>query len=131
MFDAVMTAESASDQMLTPINQWLKPLVSIASELAGNRYCPVADISNNLFYVEPPPGVKVPPSKKEQIKELIQNVNANLLNIDDAQLRQVQTILIVGGGLQKARAIRQLLDNESYHIRFLCTDEATALEVLT
>jgi DNA-binding transcriptional regulator LsrR (DeoR family) len=131
MFDAVTSTESASDQMLTPINQWLKPLVNIAKELSTSHYCPVADISNNLFYVEPPRGLRVSPGKEEQIKDLIQNVNANLLNIDDKQLRQVQTIVIVAAGLQKARAIRQLLDDESYHIRFLCTDETTVLEILS
>jgi hypothetical protein len=122
--------EFKRDHTLDPILEPLRKLIRICKTVSNDCYCPVADICNNLFFVTPPPEAKVPMEVATSIRQLIESINRQLVNISEAQLGQIRNIMLVAGGVQKAYAIRQLLTNDSYHIPFICTDGATAREIL-
>jgi DNA-binding transcriptional regulator LsrR (DeoR family) len=123
-------SEFNRDHTLDPILEPLRKLIGICRSGSNDFYCPVADICNNLFFVPPPPEVKVSLETITSIRKLIDTINKQLVNISEEQLRQIQNIILVAGGIQKACAVRELLMNDSYHILFLCTDGATAREIL-
>lgn len=130
-YDEIITRQP--EPVLAPAREELLELIELCREASGNAepsYCPVADISNNLFYVRPPTGLKVAPAVEERIRELISGINPRLLNIPETTLKGTGTVLLVAGTRQKALAIRELLTSASYRIRFLCTDRAAAETIL-
>jgi DNA-binding transcriptional regulator LsrR (DeoR family) len=130
-FDEITT--SHPEPILAPVHAELKELVSLSKKISAgtdDTYCPVADISNNLFFVRPPSGVSIQTKSEHRIRELISSINPRLLNVPEAVLKETGTILLVAGTKKKALAIRELLTSEPYRIRFLCTDRDAAEIVL-
>ena len=130
-YDELTTGQP--EPVLAPVHGELAELIELCRRAAGTGaepYCPVGDISNNLFFVRPPAGSKVAPEIEGRIRQLIATINPRLLNVPEDILKQVGTVLLVAGTRQKALAIRELLTSDSYRIRFLCTDRAAAEAVL-
>lgn len=131
-YQEVKTPLAEREPSLKPIFKFLEPLVKLSEEIefkSAGTYCPVGDICNRLFYVSPPKGINIPDKDQASIKQLVESINEVLLTITEDQLRQIKTIMLVAGGIIKAPAIRQLLDNK-YKIGILCTDKRTAEEII-
>ena len=121
------------EPILVPLHAQFSELIDCCRKANPGRnpsYCPVADLSNNLFYVRPPGGMTVPAGVEDRIHELISDINPRLLNVPESTLKETGTLLLVAGTRQKALAIRELLTSDSYRIRFLCTDRSAAETIL-
>ena len=124
------------EPILAPIQSDLESLVKLCGDVERSKgvdsriYCPVADIANCLFYVQPPPGANIKNDTQREIERLVGKINDQLLNVNRQQLQQVGQIMLVAGTPKKAVAIRRLLDDDRYNIRFLCTDRDTAEQIL-
>ncbi len=121
--------------------QELVRLSSRLTELYGGEYCPVGDISNYLFYVPPPRGRNdvdegIRDQLVSELKKYIKRLNKKLVTIQEDQLADVNTIILVAGTAWKRQAIHSLLtggaDGEMIRtrIRHLCTDRTTAEELI-
>ena len=53
-----------------------------------------------------------------------------LLTATEEQLGQITELILVAGTLMKALAIKQLLEEDKFHIRILCVDKEVAEEIL-
>lgn len=130
-YELVRRHRANEPEILQPIYDDLKKLVDLAEEVkARNGYCPVADICNRLFFVEPPYGEKVEPPKRQRIENVIGTLNERLLTIREDQLASIKQILLVAGTKRKALAISRLLDRDALKIEMLCTDSEAATEML-
>ena len=90
-------------------------------------YCPVADIANHLLYI---PSSRIPESARANIKNYIKEINRRLIAFDDLQISKTP-IMLVAGTLEKADAIHHLLTSRnSFTVKGLCTDAATADAIL-
>jgi len=117
---------------LAPIFADLKKLVDLADKHSNDIYCPVADVCNRLYYIDPSRGM-LPDSTKRNILTLISHINEQLLTINEEQLRMIGGLLLVAGTRDKAMAIRSLLeDSESPRVRLqvVCIDAPTAELIL-
>jgi DNA-binding transcriptional regulator LsrR (DeoR family) len=133
-YDACTDPVDNTEGMLAPIHAALTELIHLLErdkEILRD-FCPVADIAHHLFYVPLPKEVdaKIPMETKEAIQRLIAKINDQLFTVTEEQLKTIKTIMLVAGTKRKALAIKELLLNESYNIRFLCTDRAAADEIL-
>lgn len=113
----------------------LKKLVESSDQYSNTYYCPIADVCNQLFFVEPPQGIAIPPKARKSIIELVATINERLLTISEGQLAKVGGLLLVAGTIEKASAIRKLLDDSEsepprVRVQVLCTDMATAEALL-
>jgi DNA-binding transcriptional regulator LsrR (DeoR family) len=117
------------DPILRPIIGPLRELVELCDAVNGRSdgYHPVADICNNLLFVEPPAGVTV---AKAAIETLIDTINSRLLNISPVQLQQVGAIILCAATPKKAQAVKQLLLTNRYNVKLLCIDDSIAHELL-
>jgi DNA-binding transcriptional regulator LsrR (DeoR family) len=120
---------------LQAIVEPLKELVAISeSPEAKNLDCPeylaVADVANQLFCVKGRNWVRITDAVRDRIEQLVEQINAKLLTITPAQLKDVENVILVAGTERKAVAIRHLLHTEQCNIRFLCTDKKTAIKIL-
>jgi DNA-binding transcriptional regulator LsrR (DeoR family) len=130
LYDEVKANPGSRELLREPIYSHLEELVAFCEKLGTETYCPVGDISNNLFFVQPPRKSEVNDSEKKRILSLIEAVNSKLFNISKDQLQSIPTLMLVAGTKKKAAAIRELLRDQNYHIKFLCTDKDAAHEVL-
>jgi DNA-binding transcriptional regulator LsrR (DeoR family) len=123
-----------TNSYLSRIADELRTLLDLADSLTRPNdpvpYFPIGDISNNLFFVNPPKGVSVRPSIKKEIRTVITRINMRLLNVSESELKQINGIILVAGTLPKALALRDLLMNPEYSIQVLCTDVGTAEALL-
>jgi DNA-binding transcriptional regulator LsrR (DeoR family) len=111
-------ATAANEELklhLDPISQTLKDLVAACKQWTERApdYCPVADIANHLFFVDPPVDIIIPPADKALICNLVNQINRHLLNVQATQLKEIQNLILVAGTQKKALAIRRLLDHYS------------------
>ncbi|MCL5745173.1 MAG: hypothetical protein M1541_14820, partial [Acidobacteria bacterium] len=112
--------------VLDPIWKDLKRLVDLSRQVGTCDWNPIGDICHHLFYIDPPPSVRVSPQHEASLKQLIEEINGKLLNISKRQLQSIESITIVAGTKRKALAIRKLLRDDSYPISILCTDNTAA-----
>ena len=89
-------------------------------------YYPVAELAQHLFFVPPPVGVSVSKEVVDQLQNIIDIINENSLSISGDKLHKVGAIALIAGTRVKAAALRQLLKNSGYPIRFLCIDREVA-----
>jgi DNA-binding transcriptional regulator LsrR (DeoR family) len=123
-YEQAKAPNDTRDPILEPLMVPLAALVEICDTIPPEAdYCPVADICNMLFFVDPPPGLKVDRAK---VQELIGEINMRLLNVNDGQLSRIRQIILCAAARKKVRAIRQLLTSEHYRIKHLCTDDSVA-----
>jgi DNA-binding transcriptional regulator LsrR (DeoR family) len=130
MFDETAAAPPDRDPVLAPIFEDLRSLITVCQPLISERYSPVADIVNRLFYVSPPAGVTIDSATEQEIRAAIDRINTKVLAVSPVDLKRIPAVMLVAGTRSKAIAIRQLLTDNDYHIRFLCTDETAAEEML-
>lgn len=100
-------------------------------------YCPVGDICQRFFMIDPPgsldAALKV--AIKTDIEVLVDTLNEHLLTATKTQLAQIDTVLLIGAGQKKVRAIHKLLNMRlgSPHrpvVDALATDVTTATRIL-
>jgi len=121
---------------LEPVRNDLGQLVELVKAVRtrpGARnahYCPVADIANCLFFVDPPDGFTLDPGERRALKSGIKGLNARLLTLRTEQLRGIDNIMLVAGTPKKALAIRQLLTRGELNISTLCVDDKAARIIL-
>lgn len=94
------------------------------------NYYPVADVCNSLFAVERTGQSGRPDDAMTHLEEQIAVVNGKLLNIKPDALKKVPFLILVAGTPSKASAIGQLLRDDAYSIKILCTDKVTARTIL-
>lgn len=114
--------------ILAPLKDFLIPLVEICEKVENeseDKYCPVADICNRLFFVPPPHWYNLSDTLRQEIEKNINEINQRVVTVSTTQLEGIDNIILVAGGRKKALAIRHLLFAK-YPIRFLCTDLSTA-----
>jgi DNA-binding transcriptional regulator LsrR (DeoR family) len=131
--------------MLHPIRKKLLDLIRISERISQRYkkhppYHPIADICHRLWFVEPPEGMSVTPSEREQMVHLINGLNASMLTVTKVQLSRIiqkgGNVVLIAGGEQKSLAIQRLLErkvpgqSEVGITRTLCTDAATAARLL-
>jgi hypothetical protein len=130
----VKAPPSLREHRLTPILGDLRALADKVSDAVepsqAERYVPVADVCNRLFYVNPPAGISISAEKQKQIKALIQNINEKLLCPSEEGLSDIKQLMLVAGTLKKAQAIKQLLEEDKYKIRIICVDQEAAEAIL-
>jgi DNA-binding transcriptional regulator LsrR (DeoR family) len=112
---------------------------AVSGEMPSRQHV-VAELGMHLFVV---PGSERTQHRAElaQLQELVDAINAELFSPTIEQLAAVQSIVLVGGGVGKSRALRLLLDNGStWHslnagralpIHVVCMDSDTAKQVLS
>lgn len=116
----------------------LARLVDLCREASqpDQRYYAVGDVCNHLFFVPPKGGAT---SQREAIEKLTTAINQKLLNVTRKQLGEIDHVILCAGTTKKAWTIHQLLCGEmesadpalpKTRIRTLCTDSATAQELL-
>ncbi|HJQ30539.1 MAG TPA: sugar-binding domain-containing protein [Pyrinomonadaceae bacterium] len=133
LYQEVKAEAEQREQRLDPIIEDLKHLASMCEFIERPKkpwYVPVGDICNRLFYVRPPEEVKVTRDQEGQIVQSIQKINEKLLTASEEQLAQIKELILIAGTLKKAPAIKQLLEEDKYNIRVLCTDKEAATEIL-
>lgn len=132
-YQEIKRPEEQREHMLKPILGDLHRLIEMISSLEFPKdhwYVPVGDICNRLFYVRPPPEVRISSEQERQIRELIKNLNEKLLTATEEQLSQITQLILIAGTRRKALAIKQLLEEDRFHIRILCVDKEAAEEIL-
>jgi hypothetical protein len=133
-FQEVDAPPSVSEKRLTPIlgdlSALKKMVLGAVGPLQAERYVPVADVCNRLFYVKPPPDISLSGEKEKQIKDLIKNINGKLLCATEEQLAEIDQLMLVAGTRKKAPAIKQLLKEDKYKIRIICIDQEAAEAIL-
>jgi hypothetical protein len=119
---------------LEPVATNLRELSRIADSITAKHpgYHPVGDICNFLFYIVNP---EVPEYASE-IRGLIDDINKCLLNVQEEQLFDIDTIMMIAGTARKNGAIAQLLtpdpfrrggaEKKKLNIKYLCTCQDTA-----
>jgi len=120
---------------LTTVFPELRKLVRLADDHSNETYCPVADVCNRLYFIDPPRNVSIGNGPKKSIRNLIAQINDRLLNISEEQLAMIGGLLLVAGTREKALAIRSLLEGSELpqprvRVRVLCTDVPTAELIL-
>jgi DNA-binding transcriptional regulator LsrR (DeoR family) len=118
---------------LEPVQKDLKRLVELCDQIVSDgyrSYSPVADTSNRLIYVPPPPRYKVvgTPKSVSELQALLEAINERLLSVTTQQLAKVKTLILLAASKEKAPAILELVRN--YHVRFICIDKDAAVELL-
>jgi len=93
-------------------------------------YYPVADIANQLFTMQGSLWDRIEKNIQTRIEALVAEINCHLLTITEAQLRDIENVVLIAGTESKALAIRSLLERERSNIRFLCTDGDAARQIL-
>jgi DNA-binding transcriptional regulator LsrR (DeoR family) len=133
-YQAVKGASKLGEKGLTPILGDLRELKNKLEQAVdraeAERYVPVADVCNRLFYVKPPPDITINSEREKQIKALIDRINDKLLCASEEQLKDIKQLMLVAGTLKKAQAIKQLLEEGKYNIRIICVDEEAAEAIL-
>jgi hypothetical protein len=122
--------ESRLKPILGDLRSLANRLKEVVEASQAERYVPVGDMCNRLFYVKPPSGVSISSERESQIKDLIRSINEKLLTASDEQLAQIGQLILVAGTLKKAPAIKQLLEEDKYNIRIICVDEEAAAAIL-
>lgn len=118
------------EPILEPIHDSLEFLVRLCRRFSSENFTPVAEISNHLLYIHSSDR-QIPESVQKEIKTLIMTINQQMLSMSEDQVSAIDQILLVAGTAKKALAVRELLVNPRYHVRALCTDEKTAIWLLT
>ena len=126
---------SDKNEWLSPIAEFVEPLVDICDSIRSRfpRYCPVMDLCNRFFFVEPPPDVQIDGGTRDDIGRLLAGLNERLLTVTPEQLAEIESIILVAGGENKDLIVKNLLRNRSryhYRVRYLCTDSLTASALL-
>jgi DNA-binding transcriptional regulator LsrR (DeoR family) len=129
-FEQAEAPKDIREPTFDPVLQVLRALVRVSNAFTSPRYCPVADIAHRFFFVTPPQGEGVPVEAKQEIMRLIGELNSRLHTISEVQLKRVPTIMLVAGSIIKAQAIRTLLNDPDFRVRYLAVDEATARRIL-
>jgi len=133
-YQEVTAASNLREKRLAPILGDLRELKNKMEQAVdksqAERYVPVADVCNRLFYVKPPPDVSINLEREKQIKALIDRINDKLLCTSEEQLKDIKQLMLVAGTLKKAQAIKQLLEEGKYNIRIICVDEEAAEAIL-
>ena len=88
--------------------------------------CAVGDFCNRLFIDEA--GGPVP--QQEKLRTLVEEINRHLICIPDDFLERVDSVLVVAGGVQKARGIRFALKEKQMRRVLLFTDSKCAEKIL-
>jgi DNA-binding transcriptional regulator LsrR (DeoR family) len=132
------------DHMFDIIGEDLVRLARLCDKCTSQLCAPVGDICNNLFLTPAPARTNAGEAKRIQdlvanIKQRVGPLKKRLITISEAQLARIGTIILIAGGPKKVGSTRVLLGDQddpirrspAYNIRFLCTDEMTARELLT
>jgi DNA-binding transcriptional regulator LsrR (DeoR family) len=123
------------NQWLTPVAEYVEPLVMLSDAINARNphYWPVMDLCNRFFFVEPPNGVALAAREGAKIVTLLEQLNERLLTVTAQQLSDIEAILLVAGGDDKAPLLGRLLTDTGrypYRVRYLSTDRKTALTLL-
>jgi hypothetical protein len=137
--DPAQTKEFPPVKVPKPTADDIRDLYQLTESVSPRHAC-VAEIGMCLFWA-PPAGA--PPANDPRviaIRALIDRINPALFAPRLEQLSQVQRIILVGGGVAKAHAIRHVLDHlspaarsadlDSLAIQILCTDRSCAQQML-
>ena len=119
---------------LKPIFDPLKRLVKLVERYSDDEYCCVADVCHHLFFVDPPPNVRIADKDRSKIESLISTINRQLLTLDEDQLAQVGGLCVIAGTPEKKWAIRRLLERHQQgriNIQAISIDETTATGLLS
>jgi DNA-binding transcriptional regulator LsrR (DeoR family) len=138
-YEEAMAKPEEQEPLLASIHVRLVELVKLCEKQASawENAAQVADMSNHLIYI--PAGQKTESDRRKQkesdkaqreIIRLIQEINEAMITIQSEQLSQIKNLILVAGTEKKFRAIKELLTNPKYHVRYLCTDEAAAVRIL-
>lgn len=129
-YEQAQASDEALDPMFAPILDDLRELVRLARLFTTEVYCPVADFAHRFFFVRPPRAISIKPSLALRIAGLIKSLNGRLFTATEDHLASIQIIMMVAGSTTKALAMRSLLLNRKYRIRYLATDEGAARAML-
>jgi hypothetical protein len=126
-------AKGKGEPLLQPIHNELTELLELCKpRIPDSDYTlsPLGSMCNHLFLIRHPEGKPSP--NESHIIALIQKINRQLLNMDDAHLKLIPNLLVIAGGSQKAYAIREvLLQPEIFKVRVLITDVQAAQLILS
>ena len=122
------------------IQELLRLTGNTASDEAPGRRYTVAELGMHLFLV-PGRDRVTPPADIVRLGELVDAINEELFSPTIDQLAAVQSLILVGGGGIKARALRFLLDGATKShelfggrllpIHVVCMDAETAKQILS
>jgi hypothetical protein len=130
-YEQVRRPRRDREPIFEPVLRELRSLADLSDAYSKGHYCPVADIAHRFFFVPPPAFIAVPVEVQGEIQRLLDDLNSRIHTISEEQLRRVTTVGLVAGTPAKAYAIRHLLSNSAYRVRYVCTDEITARIILT
>jgi DNA-binding transcriptional regulator LsrR (DeoR family) len=91
-------------------------------------YCPVGDVANHMFVVEPRDGHLLEQSDRAKLKSLVDRINERLLCIRGEELKRVSEIWLGAAGRHKVYLVFDVLMN--FPVSILCTDSETCLELI-
>jgi hypothetical protein len=127
---------------LAALQPELNRLLTLIKPAVDRGYCPVGDICNRLFFVEPnTPAQRLDQDEQDAIKEYVGRVNDKILSVNKEQLRMIRekgSLIAVAGGRFKLDAISSLIPlkdgsrlaintlGEGISVDILCTDATTA-----
>lgn len=93
-------------------------------------YCPVGDICNYLFFIDPPQKKHENSKLLNNIKNLVNKFNKQLLTIDLDQLSTIPNVIGIAGGVDyKTDAIFHVLEKKKI-LHILCTDSLMANKLI-
>lgn len=127
--------EYSGSKVMEPIRELLKNLTEFVDQIMNEdeNYCPIVDVCNRMYFVDPPKGTNVNISKeiRNRIVELMKQTNDRLLTVTKTQLGQMDNVMLVAGTLIKAPAIFGLLAEQTpVRVHVLSTDSAAAKKIL-
>jgi DNA-binding transcriptional regulator LsrR (DeoR family) len=119
---------SEHEPLLAPVHQLLTQLAETCKPLMSVSFTPVADICNHLLYVPPLGGQKLPDLSERMIRDVLNKINHRFVSITERQLAEIEHVMLVAGGAEKAPAISELL--RKFRVLVLCTDSDGAKALL-
>jgi hypothetical protein len=122
---------SDAEQRLNPVIADLERVVEVCERVSGEtaqRYVPVAEICNNLFFVDPPPGLEgqLKRLRVSDLRDWISRINRRLITFKMDRLNDIAQVMLIAGGVAKACGIYWLLGTKELRVRMLCTNRQTA-----
>ena len=88
-------------------------------------------VFNHFIFIPPLKTVKMSAADATGFKALLDTLNERLVTISNAEIQQIETLMLIAGSEAKAPAIEYLLDNDMpFQVRWVCTDDVAAKRIL-